>query len=379
LVVDEKESMACVDTKGFVFSDDGRHFGYAGWAGSDKGWIPVVDGKPGKSYGDISDLIFSRDGAHYAYAGSTRSFENVLVIDGKERPVPEVGSLTWMNQSTPNQHRFAFSPDGRHFAYAGRAAGGGKPAVVVDGVAGPTIDSCLKFAFSPDSRHFAYVAWADQKSFVVLDQKPIRTIQLLDDGRSGWTNPNSFLFREDGSLRYLAVKDNRIYRVTETPGTSSIADGQRSFGFSQEELQSGENFSRNNNSNLANGNDAAAVKDFIKGFWDHHGANDLNDWTSDFAEQVKYCYSPGNQPADQQFIARDRGELISKYPTRQYRFYDLMVRMRSDSSSADVTYSFNYSYTGRKVATGVCRVSLTVQQILGRWVITSYDEKVVRR
>jgi hypothetical protein len=376
LVVDEKESMACVDTKGFVFSDDGRHFGYAGWAGSDKGWIPVVDGKPGKSYGDISDLIFSRDGAHYAYAASG----DVLVLDGKERPMSYSGSLTWPNPANHNQQRFAFSPDGRHFAYATQTVpGSGKVAVIVDGVAGPMIDSCLKFAFSPDSRHFAYAALADQKSVVVLDQKPIRTIQLLDDGRAGGTNPNSFLFREDGSLRYLAVKDNRIYRISETPGTAGLAERQASSTIPQEESQSGENISRNNNSNFANGNDAAAVQEFIKGFWDHHGANDLNDWTSDFADRVKYCYAPGNQPADPQFIARDRQELISKYPTRQYRFYDLVVRMRTDSSSADVTYTFNYSYTGRKLATGVCRVSLTVQQISGRWAITSYDEKVVRR
>jgi hypothetical protein len=165
----------------------------------------------------------------------------------------------------------------------------------------------------------------------------------------------------------------------DEPGSSGLADGQASSIRSQEELQPGANIPRNNNSNLANGNEAAAVKDFIKGFWDHHGANDLNDWTSDFADRVKYCYSPGNQPADQQFIARDRGELISRCPTRQYRFYDLIVRMRPDSSGADVSYTFNYSYTGRKPATGVCRGSLAVQQISGRWVITSYDEKVVRR
>jgi uncharacterized protein YfaP (DUF2135 family) len=377
LVVDERESMACADIKGFVFSEDGRHFGYAGWA--DQHWIMVVDWKMGKSYNEVSDLLMSKDGAHYAYAASTGS-EAVLVIDGKERPMSYLSGLNWPNQANHHQQRFAFSPDGRHFAYAAQTvAGSGKLAVIVDGVAGPTIDGCLKFAFSPDSRHFAYAALANQKSFVVLDQKPIRTIELLDDGRSGWTNANSFLFREDGSLRYLAVKDNRIYSVSETPGASSITESQGSVDFSQQELQSEENIPPNNSPNPANGNNVAAVKKFIKGFWNHHGDNDLNDWASDFADRVKYCYSPSNQPADQQFISRDRGELISKYPTRQYRFYDLIVRMRLDSSSADVTYTFNYSYTGRKLATGVCRVSLTVQQISGRWVITSYDEKVVRR
>ena len=46
--------------------------------------------------------------------------------------------------------------------------------MVVDGVAGPALSSCLKFTFSQASRHFAYIAWIDQKSVVFKVDVPTR-------------------------------------------------------------------------------------------------------------------------------------------------------------------------------------------------------------
>jgi hypothetical protein len=53
--------------------------------------------------------------------------------------------------------------------------------------------------------------------------------------------------------------------------------------------------------------------------------------------------------------------------------------MQPGGDLARVGYAFSYSYMGRKSAAGVCRVSLTVQQISGRWLIIAYDEKVDRQ
>jgi hypothetical protein len=299
-------------------------------------------------------------------------------MDGKERALSGgLDGLSWPRQVDQTQERFAFSPNSRHLAYAAHEAGG-QLCVVVDGVAGPKLSSCLKFTFSPDTQHFAYIAWADQKSIVVLDNKPIRTIQVLDDGRTGWTNPNSFTFREDGSLQYLAVRDNRIYRVSERPGASGSIENQQSANLQQTDILPGEP-SPEGATSSASDQDTASVQEFIRGFWDHHKDNDPNGWAADFGSRVKYCYSSSNQLTDQQFISRDRAELVSEYPMREYRFYGLRIQIRPGADVANVTYSFKYSYTGRKLATGVCHVALTLQQVSGRWAIVSYDEKVDRK
>src|SRR6202011_1985853 len=68
-----------------------------------------------------------------------------------------------------------------------------------------------------------------------------------------------------------------------------------------------------------------SVKAFVQGFWNHHESNDPNPWASDFASRAKYCYSSGGQWTSQRFIGHDRAELITRSPTRQYRFYGLTI------------------------------------------------------
>jgi hypothetical protein len=126
-------------------------------------------------------------------------------------------------------------------------------------------------------------------------------------------------------------------------------------------------------------NGQTSVKAFVQGFWNHHESNDPNTWASDFASRAKYCYASGDQYASQRFIGQDRAELINRYPTRQYRFYGLAIEMQPGDYVADAHYAFQYSYTGQKRAAGLCHVSMTAQQISGRWCIVAYDEKVERR
>jgi hypothetical protein len=131
-------------------------------------------------------------------------------------------------------------------------------------------------------------------------------------------------------------------------------------------------------SNPPQGDSRTSVLAFVKDFWNHNASNDPGDWASDFAPQAGYCYSDSGL-ANRGFIRYDRAKLVERYPVRHYKFFDPNIQMSSSGNSARVTFSFSYSYSGRKSAAGFCRVSLTVQNIAGRWLISDYDEKVDRQ
>jgi hypothetical protein len=121
-----------------------------------------------------------------------------------------------------------------------------------------------------------------------------------------------------------------------------------------------------------------SVLAFVKEFWNHNASNDPGDWASHFADQAGYCYS-NTGFADRAFIRYDRAKLVDRYPVRRYKFYGPNIQMNGSDNSARVTFSFNYSYAGRRSAAGSCQVHLTVQNIAGRWLISDYDEKVDRQ
>ena len=124
-------------------------------------------------------------------------------------------------------------------------------------------------------------------------------------------------------------------------------------------------------------NPTQGVLAFVKNFWNHNASNDPSDWASDFADQSRYCYSNGL--ADRGFIRRDRAKLVERYPVRHYKFYQPSIQMESGDNSARVSFTYTYSFSGRKSAAGSCRVLLTVEWNSGRWFITRYDEKVDRQ
>lgn len=117
---------------------------------------------------------------------------------------------------------------------------------------------------------------------------------------------------------------------------------------------------------------------FVKTFWNHSVSNDPGDWASDFAEQSAYCYS-NSGIADREFIRYDRAKLVDRYPVRHYNYSGPNIQINGSNTSARVTYSFTYSYAGRRSAAGSCWVSLTLGYISGRWLISDYDEKVHRQ
>ena len=103
---------------------------------------------------------------------------------------------------------FLFSRDGKSLAYvAGTSPQGGPGYAVVDGK--PQVPGHLFTlpAFSPDGTRFAHVVWFNQKWFLSVDGRSAAV-----DGEV-YEAPNSLAFQQDGSVRFLVVKNNMLYRV----------------------------------------------------------------------------------------------------------------------------------------------------------------------
>jgi WD40 repeat protein len=169
-------------------------------------WFVVVDSRPGEECDGISDgtPVFSPDGTRVAYgAQTTQSWlwwrtAWTVVMNGKAGPeYDDLGEDTSV----------VFSSDGKHVAYA--AQKGSKWVAVLDGQAGPEYDRVGGLAFSPDGGHLAYAAKDGPKSLVVLDAQTGPSCDGIICG-----GPT---FNDDGSLEYLAIKDNSLYRVKCTP------------------------------------------------------------------------------------------------------------------------------------------------------------------
>ena len=107
-----------------------------------------------------------------------------------------------------NQSFTVISQDGCHVAYA--VARGNKWRAVVDGKEGPPYDEIDKrsLMFSPDGKRVAYLAKKGEKWLEVLDG---REGPLYDE------MPGSPIFRADGTLEHLAVKDGVLLRVKQVP------------------------------------------------------------------------------------------------------------------------------------------------------------------
>ena len=172
VVVDGKEAKAPVFAsygEAPLFSPDSRHLAFGGGWGYSRG-VVVMDDRIGQVYPALGELRFSPDSQHFAYMATRDDKTNVIVLDGKEIPVPDE-----VVEST-----FTFSPDGRRFAY-----GLGLPPksrYVVDGQAGPVFTGVGDCYFSPDSRRLAYAARRGSESLVILDGKEVASGEGTLDG-----------------------------------------------------------------------------------------------------------------------------------------------------------------------------------------------------
>jgi len=101
---------------------------------------------------------------------------------------------------------FAISFVGAHLAWG--EARGRKCRMLIDGQVGPEYDGISFVVFSPDGKRLAYAATRGREGFVVVD------------GKEGPKYPGLALgseptFRPDGSVEYVAAKDDGFYRVVQ--------------------------------------------------------------------------------------------------------------------------------------------------------------------
>jgi hypothetical protein len=219
VIVDGKESPAYGGIRSFQFSADSRHYAFEtsvqNPGGGHGGWVIVVDGVEGPKLVEVKrgSFAFSPDGARFAYGGATSMTNSVAVIDGQEQKVA-VGSfqprLAKMIRAwgMPIERSFVFSRDGRSLAYVAASAPHGGPGyVVVDGK--PQIPGHLFTlpVFSADGKRFAHFVWFNQKWFLSVDGKAAAIDGDLYEA------PNSLAFHDDGSVRFLVVKNNMLHRV----------------------------------------------------------------------------------------------------------------------------------------------------------------------
>jgi len=219
VVVDGEESPSYRKVSGFRFSAEGGHYAYEAW--TQKGWVVVADGQEGPVFQELTKgaLTFSRDGRHYAYAGyKSGSNNHQLIVDGKIVAQGVIESFQEFN-ADPRIRRplkfppLVFSPNGSRLAYITRQGGAVNQVLVVGHQTYPPGIGYSFPVFSPNSAHFATAVWSNRK------------LTILVDGRKGPTydkivqaTDEVFRFVDDRTLRFLAIRDGKIYRVTIDAG-----------------------------------------------------------------------------------------------------------------------------------------------------------------
>ena len=120
-----------------------------------------------------------------------------------------------------------------------------------------------------------------------------------------------------------------------------------------------------------------SLQSFFQQMWQHNISNDPSVWASDFAQNSKYCYKESGS-ASRDFIARDRAKAINRWPLRRYNLNgNANIRLIPGSNHAEIDYEFSYFYNGSgKSAQGVSHVTVVVEPINGKWVITEFNETV---
>ena len=250
VVLDGKEQQRydLIATKSLTFSLNGENLAYAAQKGNEQ--FAVMDGVEQRKYDGVISISLSPDGKHLAYVAS-QGGESFVVLDGKELKRytaiesvinDDIREEPFLENSlvfSPDSQRFvygagdgvydflildgveqkryksivensmAFSPDSQRFGYLAINYND-KPLAVVDGKEYLIAQEwAVKFCFSPDSKHFAYMVSDKERWFVVVDGELGKYYPnfLVDERKT--------LFNEDGSFRYLVVRDKKIYLVEE--------------------------------------------------------------------------------------------------------------------------------------------------------------------
>jgi len=191
MIIDNNEPGPPFDTiSPAVFSADGKHVGYLAARGGDHVAVTPIETKtyPGK----LSNLSLSSDGSRHLFI-STKDAKDTLYIDGN--PGPTHPAITTAR----------FSADGKHIAYIVQTPNG--QTAFIDNQPGAHFDQIFALYPSPTGHSFAFIVQRNRKSLILLDEHESPEYDAILGRHSPY-------FLENGSVRFLVLKDGQIVQVT---------------------------------------------------------------------------------------------------------------------------------------------------------------------
>lgn len=222
----------------FTFSPHGGHFAYQTGRVDKKRMY--LDGKPILVLKYVLLEKFGKNGEHFAYWTSLENGQqSQLIIDGKSQMT-----------LSPTEHvdSIVFNSDGKHVAYRVQDRKADTYQIVTDGKRGKKYHYCSSPVFLTDGTLVEYIAFEQGKRYHVegeietttenWTEKEHKLCEECDASgrhyvRLGWLSNDTLsavyldgimgdaydkiaqghVFRPDGSMEYLAIRDGSLYRV----------------------------------------------------------------------------------------------------------------------------------------------------------------------
>jgi len=234
VVVNDDESDG-YDNMSFIFSGDGKHVVYSGYAAGNSHLF--LDGKPLKAHTAAAAAVaFRPDNAHFAYED-----KDGVYFDGQ--PAGITSSLG------SDHYTFLFSPDSQHAVTFGARISDQKYGLFVDGQLVCPFDGSHfpRFcAFTPDSQHlywfiiepaaganagpgkYEWVTYLDGKAVARCEDNTTASGMLYQDymrAKGGITQlgrtPAAWNVGPDGMVTFIGLDDEGVKRFTITPSSET--------------------------------------------------------------------------------------------------------------------------------------------------------------
>jgi WD40 repeat protein len=225
VIVDGKALGPYDDVFHIHFSPVGNRLAFAAKAANK--WRVVVDGNDSPLFDSViaEHNVFSPDGRRVAFGAKSGKDWWVLVDGSRQGPYQEVKPVTL--RSGRAWSLLQFSPDSSQVAYVARL--GKEWHVVRDGRQGRGFTNIVDLTFSPDSRHLVYrvvvgpIYRVLEKGFERKDYALGAWEFLVDEQEptskspgSGWLTNLAVTFDSDAQFRYLAIRKEAVYLITQS-------------------------------------------------------------------------------------------------------------------------------------------------------------------